>query len=211
MSSDCRCGLVQRSQRIVGGEETEVNEYPWMASLLFQGSHFCGGSLINSRWILSAAHCFQGLRGNPNLWQAALGEHDRTTDTEADHIEVDISLIVNHPNYASLNFDFSLLLMAQEINFSIHPHIRPICLPVNDNDSYQNTTATTTGWGTLQSGQSQLPSKLQEVDVNVLSNEECANDYGYGANQITEQMLCANVVGGGKDACQGDSGDNTFE
>ena len=95
----CRCGLVQRKKRIVGGTETEVNEYPWMVSLAYRGSHRCGGSLINSQWILSAAHCFQSESSNPNSWKASLGEHDRATTLEADHIEVDISRIVNHPKY----------------------------------------------------------------------------------------------------------------
>jgi len=44
------------------------------------------------------------------------------------------------------------------------------------------------------------------VEVNVLSNDVCMNNYGYGQGQITDQMMCANVEGGGKDSCQGDSG-----
>jgi len=207
ITPDCRCGLVQRSQRIIGGLEAEVNEYPWMVSLLLRGTHACGGSLINSRWILSAGHCFQR-NSDPKLWQAALGEHDRTIDTEADHIEMDILRIVNHPSYQGfwthVDFDFSLLQMTLEVDFSIHPHIRPICLPANDDNTYENMVATATGWGRIVAG-GQSPSKLQELDVNVLSNQECVDDYAHTSDQISEQMVCA-IRKGVKGVCHGDSG-----
>ena len=63
-SSDCQCGLAKRTTRIVGGVETEVNEYPWQAQLSVGGG-LCGGSLISSEWVLTAAHCTQGEASNP--------------------------------------------------------------------------------------------------------------------------------------------------
>ena len=57
VSPPCNCGLANRIIRIVGGTETEVNEYPWQARLERNGVFFCGGSLLNSNWVLSAAHC----------------------------------------------------------------------------------------------------------------------------------------------------------
>jgi len=209
--SECRCGLVQRRSRIIGGATTEVNEYPWMVSLLLRGTHGCGGTLISNRWILSAAHCFIGYyRRNYKNWKASLGEHDRRTDSEADHINVDISKIINHPDYLEtrhgLYFDFSLVKMTEEVDFSLHPHIRPVCLPANVDNSFEGVTATATGWGVTDYEIKLLASVLQEVDVTVLSNQECTENYGYYSNQITDQMLCANVKGGGKDACKMDSG-----
>jgi trypsin len=60
------------------------------------------------------------------------------------------------------------------------------------------------GWGTLTPGGS-LPSQLQAVEVDIISHEKCDSAYaGYGG--ITENMICAGVPVGGKDACQGDSG-----
>ena len=58
-SCDCTCGEAQRATRIVGGVETEVSEYPWQAGLVSKGSSsvWCGGSLVNSKWVLTAAHC----------------------------------------------------------------------------------------------------------------------------------------------------------
>ena len=65
-SCDCSCGVVQRGTRIVGGQETEVSEYPWQAGLVNKGSTsvWCGGSLLNSKWVLTAAHCTHDVQAN---------------------------------------------------------------------------------------------------------------------------------------------------
>jgi len=205
--SDCKCGLAKRSTRIVGGEVTEVNEYPWQVGIVTarSSSVWCGGSLISNRWILTAAHCTQG--ESASGIQALLGEHNYKDTTETTMVRMGISKIENHPDYNhdKTNYDFSLLKMKKTISFSDYPHIRPICLPVDATNDYYGFVATVTGWGTLASGGS-LSNKLREVDVKVVKNSECKNDYGYPSNAITGQMLCANVDGGGKDACQGDSG-----
>merc|ERR1719369_1267006 len=60
--SRCFCGLANRSNggnRIFRGNTTNKNEYPWMARLMFNNTFICGGSLINSKWVLTAAHCVE--------------------------------------------------------------------------------------------------------------------------------------------------------
>ena len=69
-------------------------------------------------------------------------------------------------------------------------------------------SATATGWGRIVAG-GQSPSKLQELDVNVLSNQECVDDYAHTSDQISEQMVCA-IRKGVKGVCHGDSGIDTF-
>ena len=186
-----------------------MNEYPWQAALLYlpfsSSVAYCGGSLISNLWIISAAHCTAGTDASD--WRASLGDHDYDSTTESNHISVNIALILDHPDYdePATNFDFALLKMQNTINFTVHPNIRPVCLPINDAKTYNNFIATVTGWGAISSG-GPGSNKLMEVNVEVISNAECKNDYSYNPTQITEQMLCANVAGGGKDACQGDSG-----
>ena len=208
----CKCGRAKRSRRlaqdekIVGGKVTSVNEYPWQVGIVSRGTTFvfCGASLISERWILTAAHCTY--RETAYNMQALLGEHDYDTPTETRTVRRSIVKIVDHPSYDhyTTNYDFSLLQMTGRVNFKLFPHIRPICLPTDDTNDYNDYWATVTGWGTLASGGS-TSSKLREVNVKVMTNTECKGS-SYPASWITSQMLCANVDGGGKDACQGDSG-----
>merc|ERR1712106_162296 len=81
-SSDCQCGLAQRNTRIVGGEQTEVNEYPWQVGVVDKGSSsvWCGASVISNQWILTAAHCTYGKTASE--LQTLLGEHDYESTTE---------------------------------------------------------------------------------------------------------------------------------
>jgi len=202
--SVCKCGLANRENRIIGGQETEIHEYPWQVALVNRGRirPFCGGSLVNSRWVLSAAHCFK--RPNPRNIQVLLGNH-RTDDWK--DVRFNVAEINNHPDYnfyVKFDFDFSMLKLSQEIHWAYFPEIRPVCLPTNPSNDYAGWTATTTGWGLTEWG---FPSNaLLEVDLTVLTNYACRYDYGWPSYKISDSMLCATVWGGGKSACKGDSG-----
>ena len=136
-----------------------------------------------------------------------LGEHDYKNSGETESLRMNVVQIKNHPSYDhyTTDYDFSMLKLKSSIRFCDFPHIRPVCLPSDTSLNYAMETATTTGWGTTSSGGS-LSSKLREVDVKVLTNTQCGENYSYPSSWITARMVCANVAGGGKDACQGDSG-----
>merc|ERR1719510_553042 len=142
-SCDCTCGEAQRATRIVGGEETEVSEYPWQAGLVSKGSSsvFCGGSLVNSKWVLTAAHCTAS--ANPNQIQVLLGEHNYNTAGETDMQRMDVAQIKSHPSFSwsTLDNDFSLLKLEDAVDFCSHPHIRPVCLPTDTSNTFAGVDA----------------------------------------------------------------------
>ncbi|XP_038564172.1 serine protease 33-like [Micropterus salmoides] len=59
------CGQPKLNTKIVGGQVASAGSWPWQASLRNSGSHFCGGSLINNQWVLTAAHCFYSVPSFP--------------------------------------------------------------------------------------------------------------------------------------------------
>ncbi|ODM99280.1 Trypsin I-P38 [Orchesella cincta] len=149
------------------------------------------------------AHCTRSLmplRSGDKLY-VVVGDHDRTTSTDAASQQIEVTSYVDHPAYNpnTMDNDVSLLKLASRITMS--NTISPVCLPwkyVNDN--FQGTTITASGWGTTMQGGS-FSNQLREVDLPVLTTEECA---AYLPGQITQNMICTYFPG--KDTCQGDSG-----
>jgi len=205
-SSGCKCG-VKGTRRIVGGSETEINEYPWIARVTDPTeSLYCGGTLINDQWILTAAHCmFKDTAGTQPTAASesliVLGEHDLTITTESKipKKNVKVSQIINHPSYNADNSDndIALLKLAEKIDLNVYT---PACLP-KSSDNFEGQKAWVYGWGTTSSG-GQTSDKLLEVQVPVVSNAVCKAAM---QNTITDAMLCAGGEAN-KDGCQGDSG-----
>jgi len=205
----CFCGRAKRShfgnrqQKIIGGGFAEVNEYPWQV-LLREAN--CGGSLISNKWILTAAHCLK----TTVITHATLGEHNYKMTIESVAIKFAVERQVIHPKYwedvfvGFTVFDFGLLELKKKILWESVPHIRPICLPAPDDESYAERFATATGWGTTQNDlYGEGSHSLREVRVKILTNKACDERYSV---KISDSMLCAGVPGGGKDTCHGDSG-----
>ena len=175
----CTCGVDKNSNRIVGGEETDANEYPWQVALVSAGgSHpWCGGTLISSQHVLTAAHCTAG--SNENSIAVLVGEH-RIDD--GIFTRLSLSKITDHPDYNSntLDNDFSILTLSAPVDFT--DEVSPACLPSDTNQLYGGSKATVSGWGTTSSGGNQ-PTTLREVEVTVQTKDQCNQAYGGG---ITE-------------------------
>lgn len=204
----CDCGSRTRlASRIVGGERSEIQKYPWMAGITAFGTLYCGGALIASGFVLTAAHCFKPFnveQGPVSYIGVRLGVTGRN-EAGGDYA---VDKIIVHENYnksvSGVN-DIALIKLAQPVEPSAR--IRPICLP-GPQDSYIGKYGTVAGWGVLTHG-GDLSSTLQEVSVRILSLDECQKIFTQYKKNINSKSVCA---GGqkGKDACQGDSGSPLF-
>ena len=188
----CRCGTPQVNRnRIVGGQAASKNEYPWQ--VLLSGPGLCGGTLLSTRTVLTAAHCYEDRF--VHKFMIHVQEHDRSRCDGEQKIRPQSFAI--HPQYnANTNDnDLAIIQLSRDVKFS--NTIMPICLP-DPNTNYDNQVSTVTGWGHLKEGGSS-PNILQEVDVDTITNGACKLVYGYGS-RITNNMICA--IAPGKDACQ---------
>ncbi|KAI3359963.1 hypothetical protein L3Q82_013846 [Scortum barcoo] len=195
------CGQPPLNTRIVGGQVAAVGSWPWQASL-HTSAHFCGGSLITSEWVLSAAHCFPST--NTAGFTVFLGQQSQQ-GSNPNAVSRTLSQIIIHPNYDSTtnNNDISLLRLSSPVTFN--NFIQPVCLAAAGSTFFNGTDSWVTGWGNTGSGVSlPSPQNLMEVELPIVGNRQCNCDYGVGA--ITDNMICAGLQTGGKDSCQGDSG-----
>jgi len=186
---------------IVGGVVAEKGEIPFQVSLQsVSGSHFCGGSLIKKNWVLTAAHCVARWTAKNKI---VIGMHDQKdrTDTET----FTSTKVVAHSLYSSrsLDYDYALIQLSGDSVFNtIDLNITEIDIPEVDQVP---VNVWTSGWGTTSEGASALPRFLNKVEVPLVTTAACNASIAYNG-EITNRMICAGFVKGGKDSCQGDSG-----
>lgn len=201
--------------RIVGGQEATPGEWPWQAALVKKGQdpyngQFCGGSIIHRSWVLTAAHCIKNSAAPAltiNDLDVIVGIHDLGTP-DPNFVRVALSEIILHPgwNYDTNDNDIALLKLASPVPARAGSgQTLPIAFANTAPGNIGNlagTLATVTGWGNRSSNGIDYPYRLHEVQVPIISNNECRGSYP----GLTDNMLCAGYPQGGKDSCQGDSG-----
>ncbi|KAM5255489.1 cationic trypsin-3 isoform 2-T2 [Ctenodactylus gundi] len=177
--------------KIVGGYTCQKNSLPYQVSLN-AGYHFCGGSLINSQWVVSAAHCYK------SQLQVRLGEHNIDV-VEGGEQFISASKIIRHPSYNSANYNNDIMLIKLKTAATINSRVATISLPSSCPSA--GTQCLVSGWGNTVS--SNYPSLLQCLKAPILSDSSCRSAY---PSKITSNMFCLGFLEGGKDSCQGDSG-----
>ncbi|XP_071599450.1 coagulation factor XI-like isoform X1 [Heliangelus exortis] len=190
--------------RIIGGTDSSPGEWPWQVSLhvkLSRRRHLCGGSIISSLWILTAAHCVISLE-NPNIWRVYAGilkQSEINEDTPFFKVEE----IIVHPQYkyAQTGYDIALLKLDKPMNFTDLQ--LPICLPSKEDTNVLYNDCWITGWG-YRKEKGRVEDILQKATVPLMSKEEC--QARYRKHRIGDKVICAGYDEGGRDACKGDSG-----
>ncbi len=194
--------------RIVGGQDAVMGQFPWQVSLrevYDQPSlHTCGGTIIDTRWILTAAHCCWDPK---RLYHAVAGmiEPHEKEDFEQ---HVDIEAKFSYPDYQSTSqCSHDVCLLKTSSPWLFNANVSAANLPGNFQPTLPNTTLIASGWGVTREGAFQLADVLQWVEVEAVGDLECAEHYAEDDLSIEANMLCAgNLEDGGEDSCQGDSG-----
>nr|AYN79047.1 cocoonase 4 [Heliconius aoede] len=185
------------NNRIVGGYNVSIEEFPYQVHLLISrdGEFFeCGGSIISNKTILTAAHC---LAGASSVY-VRLGATSSSDEGET----IASNKLTQHPKYSKKTYDYDIGIVTLDNPIKLDG-VKTKIVRLTDKDTQvkpgQNVIVS--GWGaTSENGDGS--DSLLAVDVPIVSNDECRKVY----RSLTIRMFCAGVPQGGKDACQGDSG-----
>ncbi|XP_058799503.1 chymotrypsin-2-like [Phymastichus coffea] len=187
---------INAAPRIIGGKNAPDGKYPYIVSLRrIPNDHFCGGSIINNRWILTAAHCVEG-RAHKSLKVVAgtnliHGGKEQVYESE---------YIVSHKSWNTPAFsnDLGLVRVSKDIQFN--DKVQPVKLPTEDFNKVGHPVVMS-GWGTTKLGGT-VPNNLQEIILKLFDQNQCNKEM---SGLINRGHICT-YTKAGEGICHGDSG-----
>lgn len=217
------CGMDRKkksnSARIVGGSDTRRGEFPWL-TFVSGGGFTCGGSLISSSWVLTAAHCVtvkSGCRAVLEKKDVLIGHHDKTKRNNA--ITVSSENIIAHPDFTFCNgkSDIALIKLSRPVLSNRENNINTVCLPLEyPKELFFGLSVTVAGHGDTKirknfEGEWESwdgSNVMKKLDTKLVTPQECAKAHHRvrSSYSIFEgQNLCTEALEG-QDSCAGDSG-----
>ncbi|KRF79514.1 trypsin delta [Drosophila virilis] len=185
------------ANRIVNGYPIDIREAPWQVSIQKNGFHFCGGSILSSKIIITAAHCLRNkqirilsIRAGSKYWKNG-GQVVKVAEIK-----------IHNAYYARKHLhDIALMRLAKPIKLGYNAQM----ISFTSSVPRDGAKAFVTGWGLLKAKSRKRPSILQEVNLRIMNYKRCQRtNYGKNGYYISRQMICAAL--NSHDACQGDSG-----
>ncbi|CAL4059401.1 unnamed protein product [Meganyctiphanes norvegica] len=253
-----KCGIAKADSKVHGGPSVRIaggqiiskpHKYPWLVSIRTHfpngRSQICGGSIINKRYVLTAAHCLYSADGtclSGIQTKVRVGSHNFKMLYPIKGVtrEIKVKEFIKHPRFICpneiketplgyiwgnetfkqrppiANNDIALARLEEDLNLNDplqQTGIRPICLPTDPSELYDNTMGIAAGWGwrspiPIKNGS--YPERWYKVqilpsEVSVeIDNHHCDAHEAWIIDK--NNMICAGKDEGGKDACSGDSG-----
>jgi secreted trypsin-like serine protease len=199
--------LAGRERKIVGGKLAPAGEFPWQASLGVSwiddpySAHFCGGSIISDRWIVTAAHCL--VDTSPKDVIVTVGTH-KLGYGGARH---SVNRVIVKKDYDRSNSDNDIALLELVKPVALGSGVSTVALmtpALEATEAADGVLARAVGWGALVEGGTKVRD-LRYVEVPIVPRTTCNRPLGYDG-RVTENMICAGKLVEEKDSCQGDSG-----
>jgi len=192
-------------ERIINGQKAP-EPIPWQAHMR-QGSQqaftfFCGGTILDSTTILTAAHCYfgQDLTAT-NFYIAAGATHVQDSDAQVSFVDS----ITIHESYNSNSPDNDVAILKLKTPLTFNAKVKPACLPAAT--LTPSGVAVASGWGLTGQSPNVETLDLMYVAKPVILNTQCTSpNTSWGTGQITSNMICAGDADGGESTCSGDSG-----
>ncbi|XP_076675719.1 chymotrypsin-1-like [Andrena cerasifolii] len=180
--------------QIVGGKDAPLGKFKYQVSLRKNGRHFCGGSILGPRHVLTAAHCVAGV-SNPGTVTVHAGTNKLDSDGDAYQAEK----IVSHPKYNSFLIINDVALIRVNKNIVMSANVQPITLASGSN-AYEGSPCILSGWGTTKAGGT-LPNILQYINLVIETKTKCKQTHW----NVRDSHICT-FTKYGEGACNGDSG-----
>ncbi|XP_070544833.1 chymotrypsinogen A-like [Ptychodera flava] len=187
---------------VIGGYEAVPGSWPWQATIQQSYNHQCGATILNNRWVITAASCVYLFRNNPQVFDIVTGKHIYIQPDPYETVH-DVELIFVHPSYGYFKEDFNFALLKTRHNISFdNDWTSDICLPSADDQFGSGTKTYITGWGDTTSVNFGSVVLLQ-ASVDIHDRAYC-NDPSRWGGDVTESLICAGDET--VDACKGDDG-----
>ncbi|NXO93998.1 ACRO protein, partial [Certhia brachydactyla] len=193
--------------RIVGGTDAKPGAWPWIVSIqhpwIRDLKHLCGGSLISTEWVLTAAHCFDEII-EINMLYVVIGATQLTQPGPGAQVHhVKQVLLHSYYNPDDMSYDIALLELDHPVQCS--PYIQLACVPDATLRVSEFQNCWVAGWGSTVARAQKSSDLLQEAKVQLIDTKLCNSSRWY-AGKIHTHNLCAGYPQGLIDSCQGDSG-----
>ncbi|XP_043595285.1 protein masquerade isoform X6 [Bombus pyrosoma] len=200
---------LERGARVVGGEDADANEWCWQVALINSlNQYLCGGALIGTQWVLTAAHCVTNIVRSGDAIYVRVGDHDLTRkygSPGAQTLRVATTYIHHNHNSQTLDNDIALLKLHGQAE--LKDGVCLVCLPARGVSHTAGKRCTVTGYGYMGEA-GPIPLRVREAEIPIVSDAECIRK----VNAVTEKIFILPAssfcAGGeqGNDACQGDGG-----
>lgn len=183
----------------------DIRNFPYQVSLLAQGQQFCGGSIVSSRVVVTAAHCVEAVRGMTHMISVRAGSNN-TDEGGSLHraMRAESNPEYNNYNFAEKLSDVGIIVVDPPFEFDETK--RAIPLPYRRfSGPKDGSLVTISGFGRVSEG-GPASNHLKAVSVPVVPLEECKKVYNAFGVDVTEDSFCGGYKSGRRDSCQGDSG-----